>query len=675
MFAASLNRFNSISQHLHMIRRNIVLLLVSLCLLSAGAFAQSSKSKGESLTLFSVNKKPVSVDEFVYLYKKNHQNTKSDFTKEKIQEYLDLFINFKLKVTEAQARGLDTTRAFKKEFNTYRDELRKPYLPDSKIVDSLVALTYERMKEEVNASHVLIKVPEGATESEDRAALNKIVQIRERAMKGEDFATLAESLSEDLSAKMNKGSLGYFSALQMVYPFETAAYTTREGDISMPFKTQFGYHILKVNDRRPSSGEVEVAHILIRTGENKDNDQAKNTIFDIYDQLQKGVSWEELCKQYSEDLASRETGGKVRPFGIGAMASSIPEFEQAAFQLQKPGEYSDPFQTQYGWHIVKLERKIPLPSFQDASTSIKNRVMRDERVQASKQALYERLKERHGYSVNEAVKKKVLALADTSLLQGKWKPGAYENDQEVLFNLGGKKFTVKSFLQYAVQNQKRSTVSPGKSLENLLTTFSESQLLQLVEENVIAKSPEYKWLLNEYYEGILLFDIMEKEVWNKASIDSAGQRAYFEKNASTYKAGERVKAVIYSATTQDHIEKLKTQLEQNDSLRVAETISSFKIRNEAGLFEKDDRIVLSKIPWATGVHLAENNNLFYVVNVKAILPPGLKTFQEARADVISDYQNFLEKKWIADLKKKHPVKVNKKGKEAAFAHLLEQKTM
>jgi len=658
-----------------MFRKNFFSILFGCFVLTTtDGVAQAPKNQGDDQSLFSINKKSVSVDEFIYLYQKNHQNDRQEFTREKIEEYLDLFINFKLKVTEAQTRGLDTTAAFRKEYATYRDELRKPYLPDSKVVDSLVALTYERMKEEINASHILVRVNPVATAEQEKEAYDKILQIRNRVVAGEDFAKIAESLSEDQSAKMNQGNLGYFSAFQMVYPFETAAYAHKKGEVSMPFRTQFGYHIMKVNDRRPSSGEVEVAHILVRTGENNDNEKAKNTIFDIYDQLRKGVPWDELCQQYSEDPGSKDNGGRLRPFGIGAMAS-VPEFERAAFQLQKPGDYSDPFQTQVGWHIVKLERKIPLASFEELAPSIKNRVSRDERVQVSRQAIYSKLKTRYDYQENQAVKEKVLALADTTLQDARWKRPSYPNsDKEVLFKMAGKEFSVASFLDYAAQNQKRNGLPPEKYLEQLLNSFVESQILQTVEADIMVRSPEYKWLLKEYYEGILLFDIMEKEVWNKASADSIGQRTYFQNNASSYKAGERLKASVYSATTKDHILKLKEQLEKGDTTGAAETISSLRIKRDEGLFEKDDRIILTKIPWSPGLHLGENNNLHYLVNVKGVAAPGLKTFEEARSEVISDYQNFLEKKWVEELKKKYPVKINKKGKEAAFSRLLDGKT-
>jgi peptidyl-prolyl cis-trans isomerase SurA len=396
----------------------VLLLLSSLVVFAA---AGQSETKAESEALFSVNNKPVPIDEFIYLYKKNHQNKPDDFTEEKIDDYLRLFINYKLKVEEALYRRLDTTSAFKKEYNTYRDELLKPYLPDAKVVDSLVALTYDRLKEEVKASHILVNVNPDAPPADTIAAYKKILDLRRRVVAGENFGELAARHSEEPGAASTKGNLGYFTAMQMVFPFEQAAYTTPVGEVSQPVRTRFGYHILFVHDKQPSRGEVEVSHIMLRTGENADNESVKNTIFDIHDQLQKGVNWDELCSQYSEDQNSKDQGGKLRPFGVAAMASA-PPFEEVAFGLQNKGEISDPFQTAFGWHILRLESKIPLPPFNELKTSLTTRVSRDERVQISRQALRNRMKTELGYTENPEAKSKLLSLADSTTLNGKWTP-------------------------------------------------------------------------------------------------------------------------------------------------------------------------------------------------------------------------------------------------------------
>ena len=385
--------------------------------------------------MFSVEDKTVTADEFIYLYRKNHPAT-TDRTTDKIQEYFDLFVKFKLKVNEAIHRGMDTTSAFKKEYASYKDELRKPYLPDNKIIDSLVRLTYSRLQFEVNASHILIGVKEDALPADTLAAYRKCMEIKERAERGESFGLLAQQFSEDPSAAQNKGSLGYFTALQMVYPFETAAYETTVGEVAGPVRTQFGYHLIKVFDKRPSSVEVEVSHIMLRAS-GKDESAVREQMFKIHEQALAGVAWDELCKQFSEDTGTKDAGGMIRPFGIRGMAS-VPEFEEAAFGLTDVGDISDPVKTAYGWHILRLERKIPLPAFDALQPSLKSRVSRDQRVQVSRQQLLGRLKTYYRFSENQTTKLAVFTL----LKEGR---EGTEIENETLFSLNGIPCKVQEF--------------------------------------------------------------------------------------------------------------------------------------------------------------------------------------------------------------------------------------
>ena len=653
-----------------MINKNVALVLLCCTIVISGR-AQTNNKKNKSLSVFSIGKRSVSAEEFIHLYRKNHQERKpGEYTKEKIEEYLDLFIKFKLKVEEALHRGLDTTASFRKEYKTYREELRKPYLPDSRLTDSLVQLTYARLKEEVKASHILINVSADASPDDTLKAYNKILDLRTAILNGKDFGTVAASYSEDPTAKVNQGNLGYFTAMQMVFPFEQAAYTTKVNDISMPIRTSFGYHIIKVTDRKPARGEVEVSHILIRTGDGSDHNQAKNTVFDVYDQLQKGVKWEELCKEYSQDASTKENGGRLRPFGVGTM-SAIPSFEHMAFNLQKPGDYSDPFQTQFGWHIIRLESKIPVPAFEDLAVSLKNRVNRDERSQISKLALQLKVRKEFGFTENNMIKNRLMTLADTTLSNGKWRPNPDATTiNSTLFLMNGKTYPLKDFVTYAQRNQKPNSLSPEKYLAQLYDQYVDDILSGLQEDKIKQKNPDYTWLLKEYYEGILLFEIMEKEVWNRATEDSIGQQKYFQAHTSDYKAGERIKGKIFSSGSKNIVDQLKALVESGDSVKIQTYIAAEKIRQETGAFEKADRPVLAKINWSPGVHTSENNGTYYVVWIKKILPPGLKTFNEARSAVISDYQNFVEAKWLEQLKKEYPVKINKKGKQYTLQQLV-----
>jgi peptidyl-prolyl cis-trans isomerase SurA len=633
--------------------------LFLLLLLYGQGLAQSTKPT--SPDLFTINNRSVSSEEFIYIYNKNHPNKKVDYTKVKVNQYLDLFINFKLKVEEARFRGMDTTKSFQREYNTYRDELRKPYLPENKLLDSLVKLTYERLKEEVSASHILISIKADATPADTLESWKKMAEIKKRLDAGEDFYRLANQLSDDPSARYNNGQLGYFTAMQMVYPFETAAYSGKPGDVVGPVRTRFGYHWVKIEDRKPARGEVEVAHIMLRTGTGRGDAKTRDLIFEIFDQLKGGISWAELCSRFSEDHNSKSNGCKLRPFGVGAMAS-VPEFDKVAFSLRNPGEFSDPFQTAFGWHIVLLERKIPLPSFKEIEPSLKSQVQRDERVQLSRQALLEKLKNQFSFSENTSTRERLLSKADSTLTAGNWQVTAWPSEEN-LFSLSTRQVSVKDFLHFIKSNQQKTSLPPRAYMDQLYNRFVESVINEALEEKLIHSSPEFKMLLKEYYEGILLFEIMEKEVWNKASEDTVGQRKYFEANRSAYTAGERVRADLFSSSQAESINFLRDLLESGDSAAAENHLQLKRIRKETGVFQKADRPVLSGVPWQVGMHTAENRGMYYLARIFEILPAGPSTFEESRTAVISDYQNYLEKQWVQSLKVKFPVVINEKGKK------------
>ena len=274
--------------------------------------AEAQKNPVSQLTLFSVADKTISVEEFVYLYKKNHQGRSEEFTKDKIEGYLELYVKFKLKVKEAEARGMDATEAFVTELNTYKEELKKPFVAEPDILDELVKQTYERLKQEVKASHILITANPEATPADTIRAYNKARELRARIVAGEPFEKLAREFSEDPSAKSNGGNLGYFTALQMVFPFEETAYNLKPGEVSQPVRTRFGYHLIKVDGRRPSSGEVEVSHILVRGTD----EQAKKTIEEVHEKLMNEGDWKELCSQYTQDPATKDNE-TIWPRSIG----------------------------------------------------------------------------------------------------------------------------------------------------------------------------------------------------------------------------------------------------------------------------------------------------------------------------------------------------------------------
>ncbi|MEK6780813.1 MAG: peptidylprolyl isomerase [Bacteroidota bacterium] len=646
-----------------MMRSLVVFLVLTV---SITCFGQKSKNTAQPLPLFTVGNNPVSTDEFIYLYKKNHPSKTEDYTDPKITEYLDLYINFKLKIAEAKQRKMDTTAAFKKEYNSYKEELKKPYVAESNELDRLTKEAYANLTEEVKVSHILITLKPEATPADTLVAFQKITDIRSQAIAGEDFGKLAKEFSEDPSAKSNNGNLGYFTAMQMVYPFEVIAYKTKVGEVSPPVRTRFGYHIIKVYDRKAARGEVEVSHILLRTGGGHDT-KVKNTVFEIFDQLKGGRNWEELCAEYSEDNATKSNGGKLRPFGVGAL-SSVPEFEKVAFSLENPGDISDPFQSAIGWHLVRLEKKIPLLSFKEMEPALKRRVSRDERLQISKTSLMAKRKNELGFVEYDAAQQ-IKSLADTSLVKARWKFSGEESfKSQTLFVIESNPVHVGDFIQFIYKNQVNSALSHETYIHQLYEKFVEEKLNKREEEILVTQNPEFRSLLNEYYEGILLFSIMEKEVWNKASEDSSGQHGFYNQHLLKYSAGDRVVARIFSTTDQAFLEEILLKISIGDSI-TKEDAKKFKSVQNSRPYEKGENKIIDKISWSIGIHLSEEDGIHYLVEISKLVPPGTKSFSEARTQIISDYQDYLEIKWIAELKSKYPVKVNTKSKKNMLAEL------
>lgn len=643
----------------------IFILFVAI-LLALPVFAQSGPDKANPVELFSVKGKEVSTEEFSYLFRKNHPN-KEDYTEAKVNEYLDLLITFKTKVAEAIKRGYDTTRNFSREFATYREELKKPFLAEKDQLDQLTKEAYERMKVEVRASHILVSLKPGATPADTLAAYNMIVGFRERALQGEDFATLARQFSTDPSTKPNGGDLGYFTVMQMVYPFEEAAYQLKTGELSYPVRTRFGYHLVKVTDRRIARGEVEVSHIILRTG-TSDDKKVKAKIFEINNQLQGGRPWDELCKEYSDDQATRNTGGRLRPFGVGALAG-VPEFEKAAFSLHEPGERTDPFQSAYGWHIVRLERRIPVPPFEQVEESLKKRVSRDERLQvADEQAFAVKLRA-FGFEDQREARNFLISISDSTLLRGTWRyHGPAEWLPKPLFSLRGQSYTIAQFITYAVREQNPASGSSEAVMNQLIDSFVRRSLDDLEEEGILRENSEYRNLVQEYKEGILLFTIMEKEVWNRASEDTVGLRSFYESNKAKYTAGERVRAHVMATDDSVFIERIRQKLAKGDSL-TREEVRKFKSAQGPRNFAAGESKAVDRVPKSIGTHITRLDVTYYLIQIDNLVAPGIRGLDEIRSQVISDYQEKLEKDWVKSLRTKYPARVNSKGKKFVIREL------
>ncbi len=515
-------------------------------------------SQKKSKTLVTINDSKITVADFKKVYEKNLAAIDNEESKN-VPYNLDLFINYTLKVKEAYQLKLDTLPSYIKEIETYRNQLSAPYLQDKSFTDNLIKEAYFRTKNEIKAKHILIRTKKNATPADTLAAYNKILKIRNRILAGEDFEKVAAATSDDDSArdnpqrkfKGNKGNLGYFSAFKMVYPFEEAAYKTPVGEVSMPFKTRFGYHILKVDNIRVSKGEVEVAHILVTdlapTG--------KTEIDEVYAKLIEGKSFDSLAKRYSNDNSSKDKGGKLTKFGTGRM---VPSFEKAAFSLRDIGDFSKPFKTRFGWHILRLLKKHPLKSFEEMKATITERLKRSGRMKLSDDAVLNKLKKNYRITEHESAKlilnrKDIRTISKDSL-------------QNILFSINERNFTQAAFVS-SIANKKRQPIAA------LFELYKNEEIVKYFKENLVNTAPEYATILKEYEDGLLLFELMQQKIWHKSSKDTLGLKQFFVENKKNY---------------------------------------------------------------------------------------AVEDLSEIKGQVINDYQNFLEQNWIADLRKKNSIKINKR---------------
>ena len=617
--------------------------------------------------LFTIDNNPYYTDEFKRIYLKNLDLVKDDSQKD-LNHYLDLFIGYKLKVNKAYKLGLQNGSKYQNELSSYRNQLSKSYMNDSKVTNQLIEEAYNRGAKEVRASHILISVDENVKGADTLAFYNKALDLKKRIEKGESFETVAVANSQDPSVSDNKGDLGYFSAFRMVYPFESAAYKTKIGQISNPVRTRFGYHIIKVTDLRDNQGEVTVAHIMILKP-TEQSEEAKNkvkqTIEDIYRKLSQGESFEALAAQFSEDKATAQKGGQMQRFGTGQLSSEA--FENVAFSLKNKGDYSKPFDSGFGWHIVKLIEKHPVKSFEDSKSELEAKIKRDERSIIITSTLANKLKSKYTFEKNEAQYKNVELAVNDNIYSQTWElPANKENIKGDIATINKtKKVSTPTFVNYIQSQQKNKlTTKPVKKLvAELFESWKSEQLIAYYNENLENEFPDFKNIMTEYRDGLLLFDLMEKEIWAKSKTDTIGLEKYYEANKSKYSWKERYDIDVLSSTDEKVTEKASKYLKSGKSIDYIKSKfnqdEKVAIMVKSGLYESDYDVLKKMSNIKQGVNAVfKDGNYFFLVNVKTIKPAENKTLEESKSRVINDYQQHLEATWVDDLKKEFTVKIN-----------------
>jgi len=634
-------------------------LLAAIICLCFTLLAQAQVKKED--VLFTVDGDAVMASEFVRVYNKNLDLVKDESQKD-IDSYLELFVNYQLKVKEARRLGLDEDAKYVREFNNYKKQLTKNYMSDNKVTDALVKEAYERTTNDIKASHILVRLDESVVD-DTLAIYNKVLKLRERVI-NEGFEAVQKEVHDGKSVFAE--DLGYFGGFKMVYPFESAAFNTPVGDISMPFRTRFGYHVVKVFEKRKSLGEVTVAHIMVSLKQNDTTVNPETRINQIYKKLEQGEKFESLAKQFSDDKSSSKKGGVLSPFTGGQLRSK--EFENVAFSLENKGDISKPFKTDYGWHIAKLISKKGVQPFEIVKNELQNRVKRDSRSELINSALVKTLMQKYEVKENRT---EGLAYMETILNDGffkqSWKTPEDIN-QGTLISIRDTTITYKVFADYLMSNQRKYNnrlVDYKLLLNTEYDTFLEQQVLKYHEDNLEFENADFAFVLKEYRDGLLLFDLMEKEVWNAAVKDSVGLQNFYDANESNYVWGDRVDAVILSSASKDSIEKVKTELQQDISVeKIMESINkddNLNVISTADTFEKGNQALPENFEFVEGVsRIYEHNDSFHVIIVKTVIPASNKTLEEARGKVISDYQNNIETNWVKSLNERFKVNIDKK---------------
>ncbi|MFK7833993.1 MAG: peptidylprolyl isomerase [Winogradskyella sp.] len=617
-----------------------------------------SFSQDTDAVLLTVDGQPIMASEFLRVYNKNLDLVKDENQKD-IDGYLKLFTEYQLKLKEAKRLKLDEDKNYQREFSRYKKQLIQNYISENEVTDTLVKEAYERSNIDINAAHILVRVDANAKDT--LTAYNQVLGLRKRALE-EGF--------DKVKAEMHNGKtifiedLGYFSAFKMVYDFESAAFNTPVGEISMPFKTQFGYHVVKVNDKRASRGTITAAHIMVNLASKDSLRDAEQRINEIYKKLNQGERFDALAKQFSEDKSSAKNGGKISPFKSGQLSSI--EFEDEAFALKNDGDVSKPFKTAYGWHIVKRMELKPIEAFEDVKTSFETKVKRDSRSKLINEAMVAKLKKKYKVNYNSDANAYFTSILNKEMYNRAWKVPEDLVKSDTIFTINKRPFSYEAFANHLMTAQRLYTgkATPFETIvEKEFESFFEKSILKYREDNLENENEEFANILKEYRDGLLLFDLMEKEVWNKAAKDSLGLETFYAKNKANYQWKDRVDVVIATSADQSKMKRILKLMKKGKSEEVIKVALNTEVEQNViftkGFYDTSDPILPADFKEKKGVSkVYEHNEAFHVIDVKDVLPAGQKTLEEAKGKVINDYQAEIETNWIQDLYNRFEIEVN-----------------
>lgn len=621
-------------------------------------FAQQSNE-----ILLTIDGTPITKDEFVRLYQKNNQNLQDDSLKKSPEEYLDLFINYKLKVMEAKELKMDTVASFQKEFKQYRSQVAKPYLSYSNITDESLHLAYDRTITEVKASHILLAVSPDALPADVDAAYQKCLKTRQQILDGADFGEMARQFSNDPSAAQNSGLLGYFTGFQMVPEFEDAAFNLKPSDLSMPVRTKFGFHLIRVEDKRPAVGKLQVAHIMKRLSPAAPANLVARTMAEmdsLKTLLDNGASFTELARRYSDDKQTAMNGGVLPWFTATEM---VPEFAEAALKLDNNGDISTVVRTPYGLHLIKRLDRQPVPTFEELKHLLTEKIRNNPVITEHNQELFiQHLKDEYQFEENTPAKTALIELFSKEFGQNKGSVSLGKD--ELLFQFDSVQISQQNFIDYLNKQNFNSNRDIRQQVNHNYIQFTNETLLQFENDQLESKYPDFRYLVQEYYDGILLFNLSEEKIWEKAATDTLGLQQFYAQHNDLVKWDERFEGWAIRCENQEIRDYIDDIFEEDDKLSKEELtdLLNLRFRNQAfvqkGIFARGTNDLVDYLVWDGPKPQNFKDGLDFVRG--NLVPPSPKTLEEARGQYLSAYQDKLEQEWIADLRRAHKIRVNKK---------------
>lgn len=640
-----------------------ILITLLITIIFSNCFSQ------ENDVILTIDGKPVSKLEFEQIYWKNKKEIEA--TKDDLDEYVKLFTNFKLKVLAAEQMGLDTIQKFKNELSGYRIQLEKPYLTDTATSEELIKEAYYRTKNEINASHLLIKLTKSPSKEDTLKAYYKINEIYNEIKSGKiSFKDATIKYSEDPSAKTNYGNLGYFSAFRMVYVFEDACYKTEKGNVSKPFRTQFGYHLAKVNDIREGKGKVKISHIMIavkETDDKKTDDNKYQKIQDIYKKLEEGASFNTLAIDFSDDRKSVRNGGDLGWIQSGS--NYYPVFEDSAFALKNNGDYSHPFLTPVGWHIIKRTDHKPIGSIEDLRFELKNKIQRNARGVITENSFVKKLKREYNYIENSQTKSAIYSIVSGEDFSKYYLTQKDNNDNvlnAVLFSFADQSYSLKDFIAYLAETFNPKELNDiNNYVNNQFDIFVNNNIMNYEKTQLVNKYPEFKALVKEYRDGILLFEISDNIIWSKAIKDTSGLKEFYSSNSNKWMWNKRVEYEIFQSKDKKIINKAyklrkKGKLEVDSIINYLNVDSQLNIQFNEGIEEVENNEIIANNNWEEGLNkVILKDDTYILINIKRVFEPRVKKLNEAEGLIIASYQDYLETQWLEKLHKNHKVVINK----------------